>query len=54
MDLSTIDIARGRTSIEREANSRYRALKFNVEGHDLGSVVHEAMGLVEAKVKIPE
>ncbi|MFZ2449233.1 MAG: CusA/CzcA family heavy metal efflux RND transporter [Methylovulum miyakonense] len=53
-DLATIEIARGRTSIEREANSRYMALKFNVDGRDLGSVVHEAMALVAEKVKVPE
>ncbi|MGZ4967936.1 MAG: efflux RND transporter permease subunit [Methylobacter sp.] len=53
-DLANMEIARGRTSIEREANSRYMAIKFNVEGRDLGSVVHEAIALVDAKVKIPE
>jgi cobalt-zinc-cadmium resistance protein CzcA len=53
-DLANMEIARGRTSIEREANSRYMALKFNVEGRDLGSVVHEAIALVDDKVKIPE
>lgn len=53
-DLAAIEVARGRASIEREANSRYMALKFNVEGRDLGSVVHEAMDLVSAKVKVPE
>ena len=53
-DLAAMEIARGRTSIEREANSRYMALKFNVEGRDLGSVVHEAIELVAAKVKVPE
>jgi cobalt-zinc-cadmium resistance protein CzcA len=53
-DLSNMEIARGRTSIEREANSRYMAIKFNVEGRDLGSVVHEAIALVDDKVKIPE
>jgi cobalt-zinc-cadmium resistance protein CzcA len=30
------------------------ALKFNVEGRDLGSVVHEAMGIVEKNVTVPE
>lgn len=30
------------------------ALKFNVEGRDLGSVVHEAMDLVAANIKVPE
>jgi len=49
-----MEIARGRTSIDREANSRYMALKYNVEGRDLGSVVHESIDLVAAKVKIPE
>ncbi len=53
-DLAAMEIARGRTSIDREANSRFMALKFNVEGRDLGSVVHEAIGLVEAKIKVPE
>lgn len=54
-DLAAMEIARGRTSIDREANSRYMALKFNVGGgRDLGSVVHEAIDLVEANIKIPE
>jgi len=53
-DLAALEIARGRTSIEREANSRYMALKYNVEGRDLGSVVHESIELVAAKVKVPE
>jgi cobalt-zinc-cadmium resistance protein CzcA len=53
-DLAAMEIARGRTSIDREANSRYMALKFNVEGRDLGSVVHEVIELVAAKVKVPE
>jgi cobalt-zinc-cadmium resistance protein CzcA len=53
-DLASMEIARGRTSIEREANSRYMAIKFNVEGRDLGSVVHDSIAQVDAKVKIPE
>ena len=32
----------------REANNRYVALKFNVEGRDLGSVVDEAIAAVDA------
>ncbi|BBL74664.1 efflux RND transporter permease subunit [Methylomagnum ishizawai] len=47
-------IERGRTSIEREANRRFLALKFNVEGRDLGSVVHDARAAVEGKVQMPE
>jgi cobalt-zinc-cadmium resistance protein CzcA len=53
-DLSSMNIARGRASIDRESSSRYMALKFNVEGRDLGSVVHEAMGIVEKNVTVPE
>ncbi|SMF94908.1 cobalt-zinc-cadmium resistance protein CzcA [Methylomagnum ishizawai] len=47
-------IEQGRTSIEREANRRFLALKFNVEGRDLGSVVHDARAAVEGKVQMPE
>jgi cobalt-zinc-cadmium resistance protein CzcA len=53
-EVAKIHIERGRTSIEREANQRFLALKFNVEGRDLGSVVHEAMGVVEGKVQVPD
>lgn len=53
-NLANVKIAIGRASIEREANSRFMALKFNVEGRDLGSVVHEAMQLVESKIKVPD
>lgn len=53
-DLTDDTIAAGRSSIEREANSRFMALKFNVEGRDLGSVVEEAMKLIDAKVEPPE
>jgi cobalt-zinc-cadmium resistance protein CzcA len=53
-ELAAMRIERGRTSIEREANRRFLALKFNVEGRDLGSVVHDAMAAVEGKVAVPE
>jgi cobalt-zinc-cadmium resistance protein CzcA len=53
-EVAAMPIARGRTSIEREANRRFLALKFNVEGRDLGSVVHDAMAVVEGKVKLAE
>ncbi len=53
-DLSSMNIARGRASIDREASSRYMALKFNIENRDLGSVVHEAMDIVEKNVTVPE
>lgn len=53
-DIAQIGLAEGRTFIPREANSRYLALKFNVEGRDLGSVVHDSMAVVEQNVKPPE
>jgi len=53
-DLADLPTERGRTSIEREANRRFLALKFNVENRDLGSVVKEAMQAVEGKVDLPE
>jgi cobalt-zinc-cadmium resistance protein CzcA len=53
-EIADLHITRGRTSIEREANRRFLALKFNVENRDLGSVVHDAMRAVEAKVTVPE
>jgi cobalt-zinc-cadmium resistance protein CzcA len=53
-DLSKMSIARGRASIDREASSRYMALKFNIEDRDLGTVVHEAMDVVEKNVTVPE
>src|SRR5262249_1787079 len=52
--LADIQIAMGRASIEREANSRYLALKFNVEGRDMGSVVRDAMSVVGREVEVPE
>ncbi|MGY6275006.1 efflux RND transporter permease subunit [Methylomonas sp. MgM2] len=53
-ELATLPIERGRTSIEREANRRFLALKFNVENRDLGSVVHDAMAAVEGNIELPE
>jgi cobalt-zinc-cadmium resistance protein CzcA len=53
-DLASIEVTNGVASINREGNSRYLALKFNVEGRDLGSVVREAIETVDAKVTAPE
>ena len=47
-------MTKGLANINREGNSRYLALKFNVEGRDMGSVVHEAIATVEQHVKPPE
>jgi cobalt-zinc-cadmium resistance protein CzcA len=53
-DLASITVANGAANIYRESNSRYLALKFNVEGRDLGSVVNDAIGTVAAGVKLPD
>lgn len=45
-ELARIELAEGRASINRENSNRFLALKFNVEGRDLGSVVQEAIALV--------
>jgi len=52
--IAQIGIASGAANIYRESNSRYLALKFNVEGRDLGSVVNDAIAAVGGKVKLPD
>jgi cobalt-zinc-cadmium resistance protein CzcA len=52
-DIASVGIASGVASINREGNSRFLALKFNVEGRDMGSVVKDAVATVAAKVKPP-
>jgi cobalt-zinc-cadmium resistance protein CzcA len=47
-------VATGAANIYRESNSRYLALKFNVEGRDMGSVVKDAIAAVAAGVKVPD
>src|SRR2546422_11338651 len=41
-EIARIERAIGRASINRESNSRVLALKFNVQGRDLGPVIAEA------------
>jgi cobalt-zinc-cadmium resistance protein CzcA len=53
-DLAEIRVAEGLASINREGNSRYLALKFNVEGRDMGSVVNDAIATVSRSVQPPE
>lgn len=53
-EVAGLKLESSRASIEREANQRVLALKFNFEGRDLGSVVQEAQRKVEAEVKVPE
>ena len=53
-EIARIERAIGRASINRESNSRVLALKFNVQGRDLGSVIAEAQAVVGREVKVPE
>jgi cobalt-zinc-cadmium resistance protein CzcA len=53
-DLANIQVANGVASINREGNSRFLALKFNVEGRDMGSVVKDAIATVTQSVQPPE
>ena len=53
-DLATLQVTSGVASINREGNSRFLALKFNVEGRDLGSVVKDAIAAVTKGVQPPE
>src|ERR1041385_3149338 len=52
-DIASVGSASGVASINREGNSRFLALKFNVEGRDMGSVVKDAVATVAAKLKPP-
>ncbi|HVY64617.1 MAG TPA: CusA/CzcA family heavy metal efflux RND transporter [Gammaproteobacteria bacterium] len=52
--LAHIEVADGVASIVREGNIRFLALKFNVEGRDMGSVVKDATAAVAAHVKPPD
>ncbi|MDC0669391.1 efflux RND transporter permease subunit [Nannocystis radixulma] len=53
-DLAKVEVSTGRASVIREANSRYLAIKFNIEGRDMGSTVAEAMETAARKVVVPE
>jgi heavy metal efflux system protein len=53
-ELASVTVANGAANIYRESNSRYLALKFNVEGRDMGSVVDDSIAAVKADVKLPE
>jgi cobalt-zinc-cadmium resistance protein CzcA len=44
----------GASTIYREANSRYIAIKYSVRGRDLGSTVRQAIDEVRQKVELPE
>lgn len=52
-ELADVHMAGGRAAIPREQNTRYLALKFNIEGRDAGSVIRDAMKAVESEVDVP-
>jgi cobalt-zinc-cadmium resistance protein CzcA len=51
--LAKVETHDGASSIAREENSRYIAIKYSVRGRDLGSTVEEAMKHVKERVKLP-
>jgi cobalt-zinc-cadmium resistance protein CzcA len=52
--VARIEVGNGVACIVREGNIRFLALKFNVKGRDMGSVVNEAIATVNARVKPPD
>ena len=52
--VGTVSMKVGNSSIFREGNARYMALKFNVEGRDIGSVVKDTLATFKKNVKLPE
>jgi cobalt-zinc-cadmium resistance protein CzcA len=53
-DLAKIEVVNALAMIGREANTRYLALKFNIEGRDMGSVVKDAIAALERNVAAPD
>src|SRR4051812_272403 len=53
-EIADIGVQAGAANIYRESDSRYLALKFNVEGRDMGSVVDDAIAIVRDNVKVPD
>lgn len=53
-EVARIEHAVGKAAINRESNSRVLALKFNVQGRDMGSVVRDSMAVVKQEVPVPE
>jgi len=52
--LCQIRLEDGASTIYREGNSRYIAIKYSVRGRDLGSTVRQAIEEVHQKVPLPE
>jgi cobalt-zinc-cadmium resistance protein CzcA len=54
IQVSHITLDDGASTIYREGNSRYIAIKYSVRGRDLGSTVRQAIEEVGQKVQFPE
>ena len=52
--LCDVKLEDGASTIYREGNSRYIAIKYSVRGRDLGSTVRQAIDEVHRKVPLPE
>ncbi len=52
--LCQVKLEDGASTIYREGNSRYVAIKYSVRGRDLGSTVRQAIQEVGQKVQLPE
>ena len=52
--LCQVKLEDGASTIYREGNSRYIAIKYSVRGRDLGSTVEQAIQQVKQKVQLPE
>ena len=52
--LCDVKLEDGASTIYREGNSRYIAIKYSVRGRDLGSTVRDAIEQVHKKIKFPE
>ena len=53
-ELAAIEMEDGASTIYREADQRYIAIKFSVRGRDLGGTIEEAQGVVKRKILLPE
>jgi heavy metal efflux system protein len=52
-DVSSVDVRAGFARVFREENARRTVVKFAVRGRDLGSLIAEAKGNIQARVKLP-
>ncbi len=53
-EFADIQVTNGASFIYRQDNSRYIGVQFSVEGRDLAGAVEDAIGQVDAKVKLPQ